>query len=172
VKEFWKSVNIWGSYGQEFSVLFFWLTVYMLCIRCGRTSGTGAHFQHRASDKSITSLIRSTLTQLMFYGTDYYWWKKVLVFKSRAAARHMTLDLWGESRRSGVVVIARWVLSVLSLSAAVCDWLILVACLWGSFNARRPRITTLDKAAPCPSCVDSAALITGSVFRSSCFFPN
>jgi len=27
LKEFWKSVNIWGSYGQEFSVLFFWLTV-------------------------------------------------------------------------------------------------------------------------------------------------
>jgi len=23
VKEFWKSVNVWGSYGQEFSVLFF-----------------------------------------------------------------------------------------------------------------------------------------------------
>ena len=23
VKEFWKSVNIWGSYGQEFGVLFF-----------------------------------------------------------------------------------------------------------------------------------------------------
>ena len=28
VKEVWKSVNIWGSYGQEFSVLFFWDTVY------------------------------------------------------------------------------------------------------------------------------------------------
>ena len=28
VKEFWKSVNIWGSYGQEFGVLFFWDTVY------------------------------------------------------------------------------------------------------------------------------------------------
>ena len=28
-KKFWKSVNIWGSYGQEFSVLFFWLTVYI-----------------------------------------------------------------------------------------------------------------------------------------------
>jgi len=28
MKKFWKSVNIWGSYGQEFSVLFFWLTVY------------------------------------------------------------------------------------------------------------------------------------------------
>jgi len=28
VKEFWKSVNIWGSYGQEFSVLFFFETVY------------------------------------------------------------------------------------------------------------------------------------------------
>jgi len=24
VKEFRKSVNIWGSYGQEFNVLFFW----------------------------------------------------------------------------------------------------------------------------------------------------
>ena len=23
LKEFWKSVNIWGSYGQEFNVLFF-----------------------------------------------------------------------------------------------------------------------------------------------------
>ena len=29
VKKFWKSVNIWGSYGQEFSVLFFWDTVHM-----------------------------------------------------------------------------------------------------------------------------------------------
>ena len=29
VKEFWKSVNIWASYGQEFSVLFFWDTVYL-----------------------------------------------------------------------------------------------------------------------------------------------
>jgi len=29
VKEFWKSVNIWGSYGQEFGVLFFWDTVYI-----------------------------------------------------------------------------------------------------------------------------------------------
>jgi len=28
-KEFWKSVNIWWSYGQEFAVLFFWLTVYI-----------------------------------------------------------------------------------------------------------------------------------------------
>ena len=28
VKEFWKSVNICGSYGQEFGVLFFWDTVY------------------------------------------------------------------------------------------------------------------------------------------------
>ena len=29
VKEFWKSVDISGSYGQEFSVLFFWDTVYI-----------------------------------------------------------------------------------------------------------------------------------------------
>jgi len=28
VKELWKSVNIWWSYGQEIGVLFFWLTVY------------------------------------------------------------------------------------------------------------------------------------------------
>ena len=26
-KNFWKSVNIWGSYEQEFIVLFFWLAV-------------------------------------------------------------------------------------------------------------------------------------------------
>jgi len=30
VKEFWKSANIWWSYGQELGVLFFWLTVYSL----------------------------------------------------------------------------------------------------------------------------------------------
>ena len=29
LKEFWKSANIWYSYGQEFGVLFFWLTVYI-----------------------------------------------------------------------------------------------------------------------------------------------
>ena len=29
VKEFWKSINIWWSYGQEFGVLFFWDTVYV-----------------------------------------------------------------------------------------------------------------------------------------------
>jgi len=42
VKEFWKSVNIWWSYGQELGVLFFGLTVYifhkvvsdMLKLRC------------------------------------------------------------------------------------------------------------------------------------------
>ena len=28
VKEFWKFVNIWGSYGQEFVVLFFWDSVH------------------------------------------------------------------------------------------------------------------------------------------------
>ena len=33
VKEFWKSVNISGSYGQEFGVLFFfWDTVY-ICVQ-------------------------------------------------------------------------------------------------------------------------------------------
>ena len=30
MKEFWKSVNIWRSYGQELCVLFFWLTVYFV----------------------------------------------------------------------------------------------------------------------------------------------
>jgi len=28
VKEFWKSINIWQSYGEDYSALFFWLTVY------------------------------------------------------------------------------------------------------------------------------------------------
>jgi len=35
MKEFWKSVNIWGSYGQEFSVLFFLthgVDVYLFCV--------------------------------------------------------------------------------------------------------------------------------------------
>jgi len=36
VKEVWKSVKIWRSYGQYFSALFFWLRVYMA--RCS-TSG-------------------------------------------------------------------------------------------------------------------------------------
>jgi len=31
VKEFWKSVNIWWSYGQELGVLFFWLLLY-ICV--------------------------------------------------------------------------------------------------------------------------------------------
>jgi len=34
VKEFWKSVIIWGRHGQEFSVLFFWLTVYINNTTC------------------------------------------------------------------------------------------------------------------------------------------
>ena len=34
VKDFWKLVNICGSYGQEFGVLFFWDTVY-----CGAVAG-------------------------------------------------------------------------------------------------------------------------------------
>jgi len=37
VKEVWKSVNIWRSYGQYCSALFFWLTVYILVI-CVTTS--------------------------------------------------------------------------------------------------------------------------------------
>ena len=38
VKEFWKSVNIWGSYGQEFSVLFFLRhSVCIVCYPCGVT---------------------------------------------------------------------------------------------------------------------------------------
>ena len=31
VKEFWKSVNIWQSYRQKYSGMFFWLSVYRLC---------------------------------------------------------------------------------------------------------------------------------------------
>ena len=33
-KEFWKSVNIWGRYGHEFTQfsVFFWLTVYIVII--------------------------------------------------------------------------------------------------------------------------------------------
>jgi len=31
VKDLWTSLNIWGSYAQVFSVLIFWLTVYIEC---------------------------------------------------------------------------------------------------------------------------------------------
>ena len=34
VKEFRKSVNVWGSYGQEFSVLFFFETQCTYCQGC------------------------------------------------------------------------------------------------------------------------------------------
>ena len=27
-ERFWKSLNIWGSYGQQFGIMFVWLTVY------------------------------------------------------------------------------------------------------------------------------------------------
>jgi len=36
VKKVWKSVNIWWSYGQEFGVLFFWLTVQVKFILVGQ----------------------------------------------------------------------------------------------------------------------------------------
>jgi len=40
VKEFWKSVNIWRSYRQKYSGMFFWLTVYirnlLLIIVCSK----------------------------------------------------------------------------------------------------------------------------------------
>jgi len=32
LKEFWKSANIWWSYGPELGVLFFWLTVYIYTV--------------------------------------------------------------------------------------------------------------------------------------------
>jgi len=42
-KEFWKLVNIWESYGHEFSVLFFWLTVYnRAAVRIIRDAGFNA----------------------------------------------------------------------------------------------------------------------------------
>jgi len=48
VKKLWKSVNIWQSYGQYYSGLFFWLTVYIL-LRCHKiiTITTGALEQCR-----------------------------------------------------------------------------------------------------------------------------
>jgi len=39
LKKFWKSVNIWWSYGQEFGVLFFGLTVYIIEVHTKRLRG-------------------------------------------------------------------------------------------------------------------------------------
>jgi len=43
VKEFWKSVNIWGSYGQKFCVWFFWLIVYIRALIDQQSAQLGWH---------------------------------------------------------------------------------------------------------------------------------
>jgi len=57
VKDFWKSVNICGSYGQEFCVLFFWHTVYILWSelsqRKRKLSPTLATTHHSSPDNAI-----------------------------------------------------------------------------------------------------------------------
>jgi len=65
VKEFWKSVNVWRSYGQEYSVsFFFWLTVYT-----DNQPSLQPNFRSRSSGK-LYILVRQwkyqTLASLIF----------------------------------------------------------------------------------------------------------
>jgi len=73
VKEIWKSVNIWRSYGEYCSALFFWLTVYIkrgnggrgqlrsewgqnendVIMRTGAASAVGAR-RHNENDVTMT----------------------------------------------------------------------------------------------------------------------
>ena len=55
VREFWKSVNIWRSYRQDYSVLFFWLTLIIVCL-----------FMSCASPLNLFCL-HFFLTYLLFY---------------------------------------------------------------------------------------------------------
>ena len=54
VKEFWKSVNIWWSYGQELGVCFFWFTVYT-----GITSWNSTYLQMIYNSPNICTVTQT-----------------------------------------------------------------------------------------------------------------
>ena len=70
VKEFWKSVNIWGSYGQEFSVLFFWDTVYY-ATKPALTLQNTFHLQGRHVS-TLRKCVHSTAIKLFTLIVQYY----------------------------------------------------------------------------------------------------
>ena len=96
VKEFWKSVNISGSYGQEFGVLFFSETqcsMMGLWCRCGvhglRTKVVGHHKnEYSYFIPSIVALRSVTLMCVVV------WWSAVVVVVSAGPSflRALTLS--------------------------------------------------------------------------------
>ena len=90
VKGLWKSVSIWGSYGQEFSVLFFyWLTVCVYSIvhylnTCIRL--------YRHSQFSITLLINInywSVSKTAETNASRTWGAGVVICLDRGADLHM-----------------------------------------------------------------------------------
>ena len=79
VKEFWKSVNIWGSYGQEFSVLFFWDTVYV---------GSRLFGSFRVCSSSNTTCRAMKLTLWKVVCSPVHEWKEFLI------AKHWPKNTW------------------------------------------------------------------------------
>jgi len=70
VKEFWKSVNIWGSYGQEFSVVFWlWTTRESHRRHTASTSEWSVHGNDAAYVRLLWLLV--TLSLFFFFRTDY-----------------------------------------------------------------------------------------------------
>jgi len=90
VKEFWKSVNIWRSYRQKYSGMFFWLTpirkcqlqhIYACSSSAVRASGK-CLIANRKSTTSFTKSYRwSTLSsQWVTQRRQFYWWKFAITF--------------------------------------------------------------------------------------------
>ena len=60
VKDFWKSANIWWSYGQELGVLFFWLTVYIAPkSKIESRAHDSRHERHDAEEPAANTVISS-----------------------------------------------------------------------------------------------------------------
>ena len=84
VKEFWKSVNIWGNYGQEFGVLFFWDTVY-IPRRLARNMGQTDR-QTDGSHCLMLALWRTVYIGLLWDGTERW---RLHVLEPTRLARNM-----------------------------------------------------------------------------------
>jgi len=88
VKKFWKSVNIWGSYGQEFGVLFFetqcssscsnstWTEVMDTCFSMGAFKARKLEFAISSVNSSIGIHVFNTPVHFACYerGFTLQWW--------------------------------------------------------------------------------------------------
>jgi len=79
VKEFWKSINIWENYGQEFSVLIvFWLTVYKTAAMCELKTQQNADRIGKNEKMKTTGWAKKTPGQLTAKHEESAWNNRVL----------------------------------------------------------------------------------------------